>query len=188
MITVPKDYGQAQAMTGEFESLPAGGYVCRIMGARETNSRMGKPMLEMQLDICEGENTGFFQKLYSADTRQDKRWGCIYRQMLTNESAGFLKGLVQDINQSNGMEWDFDENKLKGKYIGMLFQREEYEKSSGGTAFYTKPMAPRTIQKIRASEFTVPEDKLLSGKANKATNSSNGYDSLMAEIDEDLPF
>ncbi len=164
MITKPEGYDAAKVVTGERQELPAGGHVLKIMGAKETLSKKQKPMLELLLDVAEGEHKDFFMKAYRADTREEKKWGCKYYQMLTPESAGFFKGLVQDIEKSNNFTWDFDEQKLKGKLIGMLFRREEYQKTKGGTAFSTKPFQPRSVQVIRSGEFTIPEDKLLNKK------------------------
>ncbi|MFA5378462.1 MAG: hypothetical protein WC455_22095 [Dehalococcoidia bacterium] len=180
MITKPEGYDQAQAISGEYETLPAGGYVCRIMDAKETRSRKGKPMLELSLDIAEGGYRDFFTQAYKANTRDDKKWSCIYRQMLTNESAGFLKGLVEDIEKSNGFIWDFDDRMLKGKLLGMLFRREEYQNRDGNIRLSTKPFQPRSIQVIREGKFTIPEDKTLySGGVNEYEPPSS---------DDDLPF
>jgi hypothetical protein len=189
MITKPEGYDKAQAITGEFEQLPAGGYVCQIMGAKETRSRTNKPMLELSLDIAEGDCKGFFMRSYKANTREDKKWGCIYRQMLTNESAGFLKGLVDDIEKSNGFTWDFDEKKLKGKLIGMLFQREEYRKKDNSIGLFTKPFQPRQVSVIREGDFTIPEDKPL--KENYPYDGGAGLfgDNDFEPLDsEDMPF
>ncbi len=187
MITKPEGYEQAQAIAGERQEFPAGGHVLKIMGAKETLSSTKKPMLELSLDVAEGEYKDFFMKSYKADTRAEKKWGCKYYQMLTPESAGFFKGLVQDIEASNNFTWDFDETRLKGKLIGMLFRREEYQRTKGGTGFVTKPFQPRAVSVIREGKFTIPEDKLL----NK---SSAGYNDLNFEPDygplddEHMPF
>ena len=187
MITKPQGYEEAQAFTGEYESLPAGGYVCRIVSAKENKSSTGKPMLKLALDISEGAYKDFFKKKFDKDTRDEKKWGCTYYQMLTNESAGFLKGLVEDIEKSNGFKWDWDENKLKGKLVGMLFQREEYEKSSGDIGLFAKPISPRSIQTIREGDFKVPEDKPLFTKESTSTYTPpEGF--VPAPDDDDLPF
>ena len=161
MITRPEGYDQAQPISSERKELPAGGFVLKIVGARETLSKKKKPMFELLLDVAEGEHKDFFSKAWKADTREDKKWGCKYYQMLTPESAGFFKGLVQDIEKSNNFTWDFDETRLKGKLLGMLFRREEYQKKRVGTGFSTKPFQPRAVSDIREGNFTIPEDLFL---------------------------
>jgi hypothetical protein len=142
--------------------------------------------LKLALDIAEGEHKDFFTRRFNSNNKEDKKWGCTYFQMLTNESAGFLKGLVEDIEKSNGFTWDFDELKLKGKLVGMLFQREEYEKRNGEIGMFTKPFQPRSIQVIREGKFTVPEDKVLF--SGSSAQSSYDVPDFVPVGDEDLPF
>lgn len=182
MITKPEGYDQAQVVSsGARQDLPTGGYVLKIMGARETLSKKKQPMLELLLDVAEGEYKNFFSAAWKADTREDKKWGCRYFQMLTPESAGYFKGLVQDIEKSNNFTWDFDETRLKGKLIGMLFRREEYQKARGGTGFSTKPFQPMVASDIRSGNFTLPEDKLL---GSDASYGDPGYDNAPPPDDE----
>ena len=54
-------YETAQALTGEFERLKPGGYICKIIAAKEEKSKnSGNRMLTLAIDIDEGENKGFF--------------------------------------------------------------------------------------------------------------------------------
>ena len=53
-------YEEAQAITGEYEKLEAGGYICKIVNAKEEKSKSGKRMLVLQLDIIEGERKEYF--------------------------------------------------------------------------------------------------------------------------------
>jgi hypothetical protein len=101
--------------------------------------------------------------------------------MLTNESVGFFKGLVEDIEKSNNFQWDFDEQKLKGKLVGMLFRREEYRKKDGSTGLFTSPFQPRSVQIVREGDFIIPEDKPLYG------NGTNDFEPPMPS-DDDVPF
>lgn len=55
-------YEEAQAITGEYERLNAGGYICKIISAKEEKSKSGKRMLVLALDIVEGDKKRFFQK------------------------------------------------------------------------------------------------------------------------------
>ena len=56
-------YDSAIALTGEYERLKPGGYICKIIAAKEeTSKKSGSRMLTLALDIDEGEHRGFFKK------------------------------------------------------------------------------------------------------------------------------
>ena len=158
-------YEEAQAITGEYEKLEAGGYICYIRNAKEEKSRTGKRMLVIALDIAEGDKKDFFQKRFDDDTRTDKKWpaGAIYRQMLEGEkAAGFLKGLMTSLEASNeGFKWDWDENKLRGLKCGAIFGEEEYEKMDGSIGISTKVKFIRTVKSIEEGNYKTPELKKL---------------------------
>lgn len=64
------------------EKLPAGGYVARIMDAREQETKNGTSLL-ISFDIVEGQYKDFFKTDYRAQQREDKFCLCptktIYR-------------------------------------------------------------------------------------------------------------
>ena len=57
-------YEEAQAITGEYERLNAGGYICKIVSAKEEKSKSGKRMLVLALDIIEGDKKDFFRNRF----------------------------------------------------------------------------------------------------------------------------
>lgn len=165
----PLDFDNVQA-NSNYTPLPAGGYVCRIMGVQEAATQKGAPSFHVSLDIAEGPEANRFANEYRADTRADKKWGCIYRQTITTKDGGtspFFKGLITAIEESNGMAVNWTDNpdvfaaQFKGKLVGVLFGREEYTKQDGTNAWSTKPQMCMNVAKIRAGEFTVPADKPL---------------------------
>lgn len=156
----PEGYDEAQAITGESQSLPAGLYVCIIKGAIEEEKK-GKKLLSIAFDIAEGEYKGFYQQRYNADKNQDKKWPGVHRQYTEGKSVGFFKGMITSIEESNpGFKFDFDEQKLKGKKFGAVMGREQFLTSDGQKKFATKIFWIRSIEGLK--EATVPEDKLLS--------------------------
>ncbi len=182
-----KGYDEAQAITGEYEKLEAGGYICKIKSAKEEKSKSGKRMLVIALDILEGDKKDFFKKRFDEDTRAEKKWpaGAIYRQMLEGEkAAGFLKGLMTSLEDSNdGFKWDWDEKKLANLKCGAIFGEEEYEKLDGSVGTSTKVKFIRTVQAIKEGKFKVPEIKKLPQKGEAFEDFVNAVTS-----DEDLPF
>lgn len=182
-----KGYDEAQAITGEYEKLNAGGYICKIKSAKEEKSKTGKRMLVIALDILEGDKKDFFKKRFDEDTRTEKKWpaGAIYRQMLEGEkAAGFLKGLITSIEASNeGFKWDWDEKKLANLKCGAIFGEEEYEKLDGSVRTSTKVKFIRTVKSIEEGNFKIPEIKKLPQKGEAFEDFVNSVTS-----DEELPF
>lgn len=179
-------YEEARALTGEYETLEAGGYICEIKQAKEEKSKSGKKMLVIVLDIVEGEKAGFFRNRFNEDTRTEKKWpaGAVYRQMLEGEkAAGYLKGLITSLEASNpNFKWAWDESKLAGLKCGAIFGEEEYEKLDGSVGTTTKVKFIRTVQAIQEGKFKVPEIKKLPPKGE-------AFDSFgTVESSSDLPF
>ena len=180
-------YDEAQAITGEYERLEAGGYICRIINAKEEKSKSGKRMLVIALDITEGEKKDYFKKRFDEDNRAEKKWpaGAIYRQMLEGEkAAGFLKGLMTSLEASNeGFKWDWKEKKLRDLKCGAIFGEEEYEKMDGSIGTSTKIKFIRTVKAIQEGNFKVPELKKLPQKGESFEDFINSVND-----DDDLPF
>ena len=163
-----ENYDNAVAITGEYEKLNAGGYICKIISAKEEKSKSGKRMLVLALDILEGDKKEFFKKRFDENTSPEKKWpaGAIYRQMLEGEkAAGFLKGLMTSLEGSNeGFKWNWDEKKLKDLKCGVIFGEEEYEKLDGTVGISTKAKFIRTVKSIQDGNYKVPEIKKLPQK------------------------
>lgn len=178
-------YEEAQALTGEFERLEAGGYICKIINAKEETSKSGKRMLVIALDITEGDKKDFFGNRFTENVNPDKKWpaGGVYRQMLEGDKAvGYLKGLMTSLEASNnGFKWDWDEKKLKDLKCGAIFGEEEYEKLDGSVGTTTKVKFIRTVKAIQDGNFKVPELKKLPQKGE-------AFDNFGTVADDDLPF
>lgn len=160
----PNDYEKIEVLSN-MKSLPAGGYVCKIIKLEETKSKTGKDMIKIALDIAEGEQFEYFSKRFRADTRSDKKWSCILYQLTKdnegNTSRGF-KTFVENVKESNeGFEVQWGNafaSCFSGKLIGIIFRREEYVGRDKKAHWITKPYQVRTVQAIRNGEFEVPDD------------------------------
>ena len=76
----------------EFEQLPPGGYVCRIMGAEvkeyERKDHSGSfEKLRISLDIAEGQYKDFYANDYRAQNTEDKRWRGVMELYLPDENS-----------------------------------------------------------------------------------------------------
>lgn len=191
-----KPFGYDEARVhGAFKPLPSDGYVCVIKQVREQTSRSGKPMIVVALDICEGDYKGYYEQSYRADTRQDKKWGCNVFQLTETPdgkcSPGF-KTFITSVEKSNpGFATVWGDGfcaAFKGKLVGGLFGREQYQKNDGSLAWSTKCIAFRSVDTIRNGEFAIPEDKPLRGDAYDGGYSAPANNGMTAVVDNDLPF
>lgn len=178
-----KGYDEAEALTGEYEILEAGGYICKIVNAKVEKSKTNKDMLVIAFDISEGDHKDYFKRRYENNKSIERKWPTngVYRQMLEGDKAvGYLKGLMTSLEASNSsFKWNWDESKLKGLLFGGLFGREQYEAFDGTLKFTTKLQFIRSVDKIKKGEFNVPEDKLL-------VKSDGEF--ITIDDNEDLPF
>lgn len=175
------------------ETLPAGGYVAKIMDATVINYDWGD-VLKVDFDVVEGEHKGFFTADYRNNLNDDKKWRGTYRINIPDERNQYFDSQRKSFNNfiacleetNSGFHFDWDESKLKGKGIGVLFRNKEWE-YNGSTGWTTECCAVTTAKDIRDGNFKMPKDKPLKAK----TASAGTYPALAftpAEDDSDLPF
>lgn len=185
-------YDEAVALTGEYEALEPGGYICKVVSAKVETSSNGNEMLVIAFDVESGEHKGIYKRRFEEavkannDPNTKVKWpnNGIHRIMLNNEkAAGFLKGFITSIEASNPkFKWDWDEKKLKDKLFGGIFGEEEYEKNDGSIGTSTKLRWIRSIDAIEDGKYKIPDPKRL----NKS-NSNNPFNEVNDD-DDDLPF
>lgn len=178
-------YDEAEALTGEYEVLKPGKYICKIVNAREElSAKSGRKMLVIEFDIADGEHKDFYKRKHqeALASNTEAKWSGVYRQMLEGEkAAGFLKGMMTSLSACNPkFKWDWDESKLVGLKFGGLFGREQYKGNDGNLKFATKLRFIRSINGLKDAE--IPADKLLPAEANM---NPYGWEQVN---DENLPF
>ena len=161
------DYQRAEASTGsDFVRLPAGGYVCRIISAKDFpngNENSDKPFLEIVYDIAEGEHAGY----YSDDWGKENTWAHSTRWYYTKNALGMFKGNLKAVDESNGTSFEtsaqtgIDERRLAGCLVGMIIGEEEYASNDGSTKTRLRVRGVRTVDVIREGRFKHPELKKL---------------------------
>lgn len=184
------------AMPGEFQQLPAGGYVCNVVLADITHSKAGNLMLVLFIDIAQGDFKGHFKAAVDRvkSFAPDKKWdsNAIYRQLICDNSgriSKFFKGLMTAFQKSNNNFrlnlQNFDANDLRGLLIGFVFAEEEYQKKDGSIASKVIPVFPKSVADIQSGNFAVPQKKaLLPSKPVQSNDIFGG-----SRIDpSDLPF
>lgn len=193
-----KDYEKVEAYS-EKKILPPGGYVLRILHVKYEEGNAGKSdQIILSFDIAEGEQLGFFDREYAAQTQEDKKWKGTFRIWIPSDDGSEkdnwtkrrFKTIMNAFEDSNpGFSWNWDEQTLKGKLIGGLFNRKEYD-YKGKTGFFTQCHSLTDADTIRDGNFEIPADTLL--KSRPAMNTpSNDNDDFMAIPDsvlDELPF
>ena len=199
----PNDWDKVQEF-GEYTPLPAGAYVCKVVKAEETTSSNRKPMLKIALDIAEGEFAGYFRKQFDADTRAEKKWGCVVNQVLVDNNGSTARGFktfITAVEKSNNTaaQWgDAFIPWLKQKKVGGLFRREEYLNAQGESKWAVKCFSFRSVDSVK--DCPVPEDKPLNPLTNGVTSAyADTYSAPSAPVynfsdfkplanDDDAPF
>jgi len=159
----------------EYKRLVPGGYVCKITKAE---NRPEKEYIYLEFDIYEGEFKGHGASCIERNGFTPLKMYRSYSQ----KAAGMFKGFIECVNESNPTQpaWDGDENKLIGKFIGVVLGEEEYRKQDGSVG--TRLNVARTITpaKVRGGYFRVPDKKTLPVEQNTF--------SAIDTADGDLPF
>ena len=180
-------YKQAEATSfSELPKLQPGGYVVKILNVKVEPTDWGS-RLAIQFDIAEGEFKGFFDKLYKAtpDEWENKKWKGSMRLSIPHntgdetkfkKSLGYFKSQIQAFENSNAnlhidCERDWDENVLKGKLVGALFNEKEWE-MNGKTGWFTQCKRFVPVNDIRSGNFTIPKREELKNKPSTASNDS----------------
>ncbi|MGL6216835.1 MAG: hypothetical protein ACRC36_02305 [Lacrimispora sphenoides] len=160
-------YAQAQAYS-DTGRLQVGGYVLKILDVKYQANDWGD-VIQLSFDIFEGEQKDFFSNNYKAQTSEDKKWKGTYRIRVPKDDGSEqdewtmrrFKTVITNFEESNsGYHWNWDEQTLKGKVIGALFNNKEYE-LEGRRGFFTNCHSLLPAEKIRSGKFEVPGDTLL---------------------------
>ena len=192
-----KGYAEAQVYSDQ-ERLPAGGYVLKILDVKYQENNWGDVII-LSFDIEEGGYKGFFAANYKAQAQEDKKWKGTYRLQVPKDDGSEqdnwkqrrFKTIMQNFEESNqGYHWNWDEQTLKGKLIGALFNNKEYD-FNGRHGFFTNCHSLVTVEKIRSGKFDIPADMLLKvGTRNESQPAmdSDGFMNIPNGTEEELPF
>lgn len=179
-----KGYNDAQASEG-FERLPAGGYVIKITGVKNDEE---KKYLKIVYDIAEGPERGRYK---NEEPKNDFRHSFIrsYKETALGMFKAFIIAVdgANETNFNESIEKGFDETKLVGKLLGVLFGYEEYEANDGNIKERLYLAKFLNIEQVRAGDFRIPELKKLAGSESVKPTSAPpaGFTPLN---DADVPF
>lgn len=180
------DDAKKAAQASGIGRLPAAGYVCKILGVAYDAGTDGKSdVLTIQFDICEGEHADYFRKQYEANTSEDKKWKGVKRIYIPtddgSERDGWTKktfaGWIAAVEESNpGYAWDWDEKKLKGKTVGIVFG-ETGTVIDGKEIVYTEARFGASVEKIRSNDYPLAKFLKKNGYTGNGVSSAQSAQS-----------
>lgn len=173
----------AENQGGEFEQLPADGYICVISSVEDVAD---KEYLKIEFDIAEGKYKGWFANMYS----RAGFWGGRFIRSYKEKAASFFKGFTTAVESSNaGYKWAWNEQSLVGKKIGLVLAHEEYHGNDGRIKIRPYVVQNRSVDAITKGDFRIPSLKPLEGNAQQPSTASqpdaNGFVEIPASK---LPF
>lgn len=178
MIRKPNNWNEVQEFADR-PKLPVGAYVCKIRKAVVQNNGYGDQLCVL-FDIAEGEHKDFYNKEFAANTANDKKWKGVLRVWLPVDDGSdrdennkrILKGFITSVERSNpGYTFNWDEQTLAGKMVGVLYRNEEWE-FKGKTGWAARPLRALSVDSVRNNEYTIPAEKPL---ANNGANAAASY-------------
>ena len=193
-----KNYESTQTFSSR-PTLPAGGYVCKIMNAEEKVYKSSKGTfnkLEISIDIIEGEYNGFFASDYRSQQGEDKKWKGVLRMNIPtddgSEADGWTKrsfktNILAIEESNNGYHWDWNEAQLKGKTVGIVFRSEEWE-YNGKHGWRTAPFKMVPAADVKSGNIKIPDPKPLNGKAASQASTAADLSDFVEVASADLPF
>jgi len=180
--------------------LPAGNYVIVIKAVKYLQGSGGvSDKIELAIDIAEGEQAGFYQNQFDANTDEDKKWkGKATIWMPDGSGTDADKRAVRNFNSfaaylanaNPGYHWDWDESKLKGKKIGAAF-RKEHNVIEGREVSYTAFAWFCDADDVRSGKAKTAAEKFRNGATGKpaaAPAVNEGFMSIPDTEDESIPF
>lgn len=159
---------------GSYGQLPVGVYVAGIKNVKIEGAEPDQSLI-LRLDIVEGEYAGYYTKRFQHDSeaggRYEAKYKGDYRLRIPNPAntkvqhpewdVKTFNGAIWAIESSNpGYHWDWNEQALKGKFVGInvregtfndvpyttIGRLESAEEVRQGKVKPMKPMQPRYAQ------------------------------------------
>lgn len=193
-----KGFDNAKVISGQGNRLPAGNYICKVMGVDYQNAtgKATNDTIVISLDIEEGDFKGFYTDQYKSSTDENKKWKGNYRLKVPNDDGteddakmqNRFKTVITAFEESNpGFHWAWNEQDLKGKLFGGLFRDKEWE-LNGNNGFWTECFGIASVAAVRSGKLPVAEPKYLKKPAGTSASNSTEFMNIPSGIDDELPF
>jgi len=185
---------KAEAPAASYPMLPKGLYVAKINNVKIDGDEPDQRLV-LRVDITEGEHTGYYVKRFNSDKERGGQYEAKYkgdfsiqipnqnnprRQHYDWDNRAFGNA-IWAIEQSNpGYHWDWNEQGLKGKAVGINVRGGTYNGKP-----YTSIGRLESVQAIRDGSAKVMADAKPRGDAQTAGNMDGG---AIVVTDDELPF
>ena len=185
---------KAEAPAASYPMLPKGLYVAKINNVKIDGDEPDQRLV-LRVDITEGEHAGYYVKRFNSDKERGGQYEAKYkgdfsvqipnqnnprRQHYDWDNRAFGNA-IWAIEQSNpGYHWDWNEQGLKGKAVGINVRGGTYNGKP-----YTSIGRLESVQAIRDGSAKVMADAKPRGDAQTAGNMDGG---AIVVTDDELPF
>lgn len=160
---------------GQGNRLPVGGYIARIIKAREIVKDKYSALV-IDFDIAEGEYKDYFMDMYRKSTSDKKSYRGTFYNFYPQENeyydsnASVFKYNMEAIEKSNtGFKTRYESDninpqsiaELAGKMVGVIFFEKEYIDRRGMLRTGTNVWGLEAVENIRNGNFEIPEKQVL---------------------------
>lgn len=160
---------------------PAGAYIAEIQGVKTEDSYdHSRENIVLMLEITEGEYAGQYHKVYEEQKNSFgdnvKYKGVLRLSPPIDGDEAWVKsrfeGNLYCVEQSNpGYHWDWDENKLKGKKVGINVRKFFYTGNDGEQKETTQIAQLETVEDVRNGNCRKLKDRVQKGTASQSSES-----------------
>lgn len=171
--------------------IPAGGYVARIMKVTDVplDPTTGRgDYLKIEFDIAEGEFAGY----YSCNFMQYGKWRGNAIASYKETALPIFKGFYKAVEAANpGYTWNWIEQTLVGKLVGVVLGEEEYFNTYNNTVSTTiKQRGWCKVQDVRDGKVKAPKLRPMndSDKAKAARAGATTNEGATVVVSDDIPF
>lgn len=189
---------KAEQNSASFPMLPKGLYTAKIMGAKVEGNAPDQRLI-IRLDISEGEFIGYYSRRYKADQARGSQYTVKYKgdyvlqvpdksnpnrqkyEWQYDQDVRTFSGAIWAIEQSNpGYHWDWNEDGLKGKSVGINVCEGTYNGNP-----YTRIGRLESLEEMKAGKVKVMKDMKPRGDAQPAQSAPETFTRV---DEEDIPF
>lgn len=160
----------AKQNTGFAQLPPPGAYIAQIQGVRLEKSYSGdRDVIVLMLEITEGEYANQYHKVFEEQQSsfgKDVKYRGTMRlnPPIPGDEAWIrnrFEGNLWCVEQSNpGYRWDWDENKLKGKAVGINIRKCQYTGRDGSQKETTEIAQLETVDDVRNGKCRMLKDRV----------------------------
>lgn len=181
-----EDFNEVQEAQ-DFKNVQPGPKVVKIV---EVEDKEDKEYLKIAFDIAKGDMKGHFAEMKKNMGLSDWPIQGNTIKSYKKKALPFFKRFITAVEKSNeGYKFDFDEQKLVGKYFVANFGEEEYDNGSE-IKTTVRMQEARSLQSLKDGKIQIPKKKTLSKEEHAKYEKQSTQQNQKIEVPDldDLPF